>query len=52
MRKLDAILSKVYKADPVKYAAWKAARHVERAPVAAETAPNPEGEGTTPASGS
>ena len=53
VRKLDAILSKVYKNDPVKYAAWKAARRVERLPKASATqpapapAPAPDGEGGT-----
>ena len=33
VRKLDAILSKVHKNDPERYAAWKAAKRVERDPV-------------------
>ena len=33
VRKLDAILSKVFKKDPERLAAWKAARRVERDPV-------------------
>ena len=43
VRKLDAIFSKVYAADPVKLAAWKAARRVQRnpAPAAQEPAPAP-----------
>ncbi len=46
VRKLDAILSKVYKADPGVLAGWKAARRVERNPVAATTPSPDEGGGT------
>jgi hypothetical protein len=55
VRKLDAIFSKVFKTDPVKFAAWKAARRVERNPVSTPAEPEPGGSGsggTPPASGS
>ena len=41
IRKLDAIYSKVWKTDPVKLAAWKAARRVQRAAALAEEEPAP-----------
>jgi hypothetical protein len=49
VRKLDAIFSKVFKSDPVKFAAWKAARRVERNPVPAPAEPESGGSGTTTA---
>ena len=49
VRKLDAILSRVYKTDPVKFAAWKAARRVQRNPVSAEA---PAAPAQPPAEGS
>jgi hypothetical protein len=60
VRKLDAILSNVYKDNAVKFAGWKAARRVERAPRhAVEPAPAPGGGtgsggsgGSTPPTGS
>ena len=45
LRKLDAILSRIYRADPVKYASWKAARRLQSAAVPAE-APTEPGDGT------
>ena len=51
VRKLDAILSNVYKDDAVKYAAWKAARRVEREPRHAVEEPAPGGGGTPPSGG-
>ena len=38
---LDALMFNVYTDDPVKYAAWKTARHVKRAPQHAPTPPTP-----------
>jgi hypothetical protein len=49
VRKLDAILSRVYKTDPVKLAAWKAARRVQRNPVPAQ---EPAAPAQPPADGS
>ena len=51
LRKLDAILSRIYRPDPVKYASWKAARRMERASSPAET-PAPGGSTPPPPSGS
>ena len=53
LRKLDAILSRIYRPDPVKYASWKAARRTERASSSpAETPAAPGGSTPPPASGS
>jgi hypothetical protein len=60
LRKLDAILSRIYKDDPVKLASWKAARRMERAPKTVTPADPGDGSGSTgggestppPASGS
>lgn len=50
LQKIDAIVSKVWKTNPAVLAAWKAARHVERAPRAAatqgETVPSGSGTGS------
>lgn len=57
VRKLDALYRRAFKNDPVKLAAWKAARRIERAPVSStsSTTPPPDagsGGTTTPPSGS
>lgn len=41
IKELDAILSHLYKDDPVKYAAWKSASRVERPPVRKKVPPVP-----------